>query len=75
MNIINNFFANADYNAEAGYCIYYGMTDRDTIRDDVRKRMIEGLRTHDVFEIPTDFESDVDEYTDNIMSAIENANE
>ena len=73
MNIINNFFANADYTAEAESYIFNGMTDRDEIKADVRENFIDGLKENGIFEIPTDFENDVDEYTDNIMRAIENA--
>ena len=72
-NIINNIFANTDYAAEAGSYIFYGMTDRDDIRADVRACMVESLKEYDIFELPEDFESDVDEYTDNIMSVIENS--
>lgn len=72
-NIINNIFANTDYTAEAENYIYYGMTDRDEIRADVKACMIESLKEFDIFELPEDFESDVDEYTDNIMSVIENS--
>lgn len=71
-NIINNIFANVDYTAEAENYIYYGVTDRDEIRADVRACMIESLKEYDIFELPEDFENDVDEYTDNIMSVIEN---
>lgn len=72
-NIVNNIFANTDYTAEAENYIYYGVTDRDEIRADVRACMIESLKEYDIFELPEDFESDVDEYTDNIMSVIENS--
>jgi hypothetical protein len=72
-NIINNIFANVDYAAEAENYIYYGVTDRDEIRADVRACMIESLKEYDIFELPEDFENDVDEYTDNIMSVIENS--
>lgn len=72
-NIINNIFANTDYTAEAENYIFYGMTDRDDIRADVRACMIESLKEHDIFELPDDFETDVDEYTDNIMNVIENS--
>lgn len=72
-NIINNIFANTDYTAEAENYIYYGMADRDEIRADVRACMIESLKEYDIFELPDDFENDVDEYTENIMSVIENS--
>ena len=70
-NIINNIFANTDYTSEAENYIFNGITDRDEIRADVRACMIESLKEYDIFELPEDFESDVDEYTDNIMSVIE----
>lgn len=72
-NIINNIFANTDYTAEAENYIFCGMTDRDDIRADVRACMVESLKEYDIFELPDDFETDVDEYTDNIMNVIENS--
>lgn len=69
---MNSIFANTDYTAEAENYIFYGVTDRDEIRADVRACMIESLKEYDIFELPEDFESNVDEYTDNIMSVIEN---
>ena len=33
----------------------------------------ESLKEYDIFELPDDFETDVDEYTDNIMNVIENS--
>lgn len=69
-NIINNIFANTDYTAEAENYIFNGITDRDEIRADVRACMIESLKEYDIYELPADFENDVDEYTDKIMDAI-----
>lgn len=70
---MNSIFANTNYIAEAENYIFYGITDRDEIRADVRACMIESLKEYDIFELPEDFESDVDEYTDNIMNVIENS--
>lgn len=70
INIINNIFANTDYNAEAENYIYNGITDREEIREDVRACMIESLKEHDIYDLYADFENDVDEYTDKIMNCI-----
>jgi hypothetical protein len=70
---MNEIFANTDYAAEAENYIFHGVSDRDEIRADVRACMIESLKEYGNFELPEDFESDVDEYTDNIMNVIENS--
>ena len=68
-NPIDNIFANTDYIAEAENYIFYGITNREEIREDVKNCMRDTLREYDIYDEPSG--DDVDEYTDNIMAVIE----
>lgn len=61
-NLMDTVFANTDFVAEAENYLFYGITDRAEIEDDVR----ECMREYDADE------EDIQEYTDKIMSVIEN---
>lgn len=61
-NLMDTVFANTDFVAEAENYLFYGIIDRAEIEDDVR----ECMREYDADE------EDIQEYTDKIMSVIEN---